>query len=61
MVNDLTKRFELVQRGTLATLVALHADTTPRGEYVVVISGATDPRPGDRDDDADSEVADDRE
>jgi 16S rRNA (cytidine1402-2'-O)-methyltransferase len=65
VVNDLTKRFELVQRGSLSMLVAHHEATTPRGEYVVVISGAGAARATGTDDDAstddDAEVVDDQE
>ena len=59
VVNDLTKRFELVQRGSLSMLVAHHEATTPRGEYVVVISGASATRATGADDDA--EVVDGQE
>lgn len=40
LANDLTKRFEAVQRGTLAQIVDLAAGSEPRGEYTVVIAGA---------------------
>ncbi|MBN2047860.1 MAG: 16S rRNA (cytidine(1402)-2'-O)-methyltransferase [Anaerolineaceae bacterium] len=41
VANDLTKKFELVQRGTLSELIAMTEETTPRGEYTVVIEGVT--------------------
>ncbi|MEX1367389.1 MAG: 16S rRNA (cytidine(1402)-2'-O)-methyltransferase [Nannocystaceae bacterium] len=37
--NDLTKKFEAVQRGTLSELVAQLGEAKIRGEYVVVIEG----------------------
>ncbi len=39
VANDLTKRFERVDRGTLSELIARFAAEEPRGEYCVVISG----------------------
>jgi len=39
IANDLTKKFERVDRGTLSELVALFTKEEPRGEYCVVISG----------------------
>ncbi len=38
LANDLTKVFELVQRGKLSEVLA--SCTQPRGEYVLVIAGA---------------------
>ncbi len=35
--RELTKKFEEIQRGTLAELVDVYADKTPRGEIVVLI------------------------
>lgn len=40
LANDLTKRFEAVQRGTLSELLAAVQRDKPRGEYVLVIAGA---------------------
>jgi 16S rRNA (cytidine1402-2'-O)-methyltransferase len=40
LANDLTKKFETVQRGSLAELLVSANQTTPRGEYIVVIAGA---------------------
>jgi 16S rRNA (cytidine1402-2'-O)-methyltransferase len=42
LANDLTKRFEAVQRGTLSTLLRAVRDEKPRGEYALVIEGAPD-------------------
>jgi 16S rRNA (cytidine1402-2'-O)-methyltransferase len=38
--NDLTKVFEVVQRGRLSDLLAACTQARPRGEYVLVIAGA---------------------
>lgn len=40
--NDLTKKFESVDRGTLSQLIAHYEANPPRGEYTVVIAGAGD-------------------
>jgi 16S rRNA (cytidine1402-2'-O)-methyltransferase len=37
--NDLTKKFETLVRGNLSELIASLNETTPRGEYTVVIEG----------------------
>lgn len=37
--NDLTKKFETLMRGNLSELMASLNETTPRGEYTVVIEG----------------------
>lgn len=42
LANELTKLFESVRRGRLSELIALIDENEPRGEYVVVIQGATD-------------------
>ncbi|NET55189.1 MAG: 16S rRNA (cytidine(1402)-2'-O)-methyltransferase [Symploca sp. SIO2E6] len=42
LVKDLTKMYEKVQRGTLSELLSLFDETEPRGEYTVVIAGASD-------------------
>jgi 16S rRNA (cytidine1402-2'-O)-methyltransferase len=39
LANDLTKKFERVDRGTLSELLALSQQTEPRGEYCIVIAG----------------------
>lgn len=39
VANDLTKMFEMVDRGTLSELVAHFEAVEPRGEYTVVIAG----------------------
>lgn len=39
IANDLTKRFENVQRGSLTTLLAAQAELPAKGEYIVVIGG----------------------
>ena len=46
---ELTKKFERVERSTLAQLAALYAGTEPKGEYVLVISGAKAPERGEDD------------
>jgi 16S rRNA (cytidine1402-2'-O)-methyltransferase len=40
LANDLTKKFERVDRGTLSELLALSRQSEPRGEYCIVIAGA---------------------
>ena len=40
LANDLTKRFEAIQRGTLSELLRFVQVEKPRGEYVLVIEGA---------------------
>ena len=39
VANDLTKMFEMVDRGTLSELIAHFGTVEPRGEYTVVIAG----------------------
>lgn len=39
LANDLTKLFELVQRGLLSEIIEMNKDVEPRGEYTVVIEG----------------------
>jgi 16S rRNA (cytidine1402-2'-O)-methyltransferase len=41
LANDLTKRFEAIQRGTLSELLRSVQAEKPRGEYVLVIEGAS--------------------
>jgi len=40
IANDLTKLFEKVERGTLSSLLTTISQSTPRGEYIIVIAGA---------------------
>lgn len=44
LANDLTKLYERVWRGTLSELLTVINQTegTPKGEYIVVVGGATD-------------------
>lgn len=42
IANDLTKLFESVQRGSLSELAGALGDSKLRGEYVVVIEGASE-------------------
>ena len=39
VANDLTKMYELVQRGSISELIAKNEEQNPRGEYVVLIAG----------------------
>jgi 16S rRNA (cytidine1402-2'-O)-methyltransferase len=41
LANELTKLYEEIQRGTLSELLALFDGEEPRGEYTVVIAGAS--------------------
>jgi 16S rRNA (cytidine1402-2'-O)-methyltransferase len=41
LANELTKMFESVRRGSLSELIAHLDESEPRGEYVVVIGGAS--------------------
>ena len=41
LCNDLTKKFEAVQRGPLSELLTAVGEGTPKGEYVLVVQGAT--------------------
>jgi 16S rRNA (cytidine1402-2'-O)-methyltransferase len=47
VARELTKRFEEVWRGTLEGAVEALAATEPRGEYVLVVDGAPEPRAAD--------------
>lgn len=40
VARELTKQFEELRRGTLATLGAYYSETPPRGEVVIVVAGA---------------------
>lgn len=40
LANDLTKKFESIQRGSLSVLLEVIQQEAPRGEYTVVIAGA---------------------
>lgn len=41
IANDLTKRFEQIERGSLSTLLAHVASADLKGEFIVVIGGAS--------------------
>jgi 16S rRNA (cytidine1402-2'-O)-methyltransferase len=41
IANDLTKFYENVQRGALSALLAAQEQVAAKGEYIVVIGGAT--------------------
>ncbi|WP_052887727.1 16S rRNA (cytidine(1402)-2'-O)-methyltransferase [Thermogemmatispora carboxidivorans] len=41
LANELTKLFEKVYRGTLSSLLEMIAQEKPRGEYVLVVAGAS--------------------
>ena len=41
--RELTKQYEELRRGTVATLAAYYLDAPPRGEVVIVIAGADAP------------------
>jgi 16S rRNA (cytidine1402-2'-O)-methyltransferase len=43
VARELTKQYEEVRRGTVATLAAYYGDAGPRGEVVIVIAGAVAP------------------
>ena len=40
VAREITKRFEEIQRGTLAELTAYYESRPPRGEIVIVLAGA---------------------
>ena len=40
LANDLTKKFEKVQRGTISSLLETVGKETAKGEYIIVIAGA---------------------
>ena len=40
LCNDLTKKFERIERGTISELLTFVEKTTPKGEYILVIAGA---------------------
>ena len=42
LCRELTKLHEEVQRGTLSEMIAYYAEKDPRGEYVLVLEGATE-------------------
>lgn len=46
VARELTKRFEEVQRGRLSELLERYATADPRGEFTLVVGGATAPAPG---------------
>ncbi len=41
LANDLTKLFERVERGTLSSLLTFATEHKAKGEYIIVIAGAT--------------------
>lgn len=43
LCNDLTKKFEAVERGTISELLGTLGDSKVRGEYAVVIEGSDEP------------------
>ena len=49
VARELTKKFEEIRRGTLDELAAYYEDTAPRGEIVLVLSGATFAAPTEED------------
>jgi 16S rRNA (cytidine1402-2'-O)-methyltransferase len=53
LANDLTKKFESVQRGTLSELAARLKDAPARGEFVLVVEGAGEGAAADAERDAD--------
>lgn len=59
VANDLTKRFEAVQRGTLAALLAEYEGAKLQGEYIVVIGGASARDEDKHDEDEQEAIADD--
>lgn len=42
LARELTKKFEEFERGTLAELIDIYKAKEPRGEYVIIVAGATD-------------------
>ena len=42
LCRELTKLHETVQRGTVAEMIAFYEENDPRGEYVIVLEGATE-------------------
>lgn len=47
VARELTKQFEELRRGTLASLSAYYGETPPRGEVVILIAGAPSSEPVD--------------
>lgn len=45
VARELTKKFEEFQRGTLLDVIAYYQENPPRGECVIVLSGATGANP----------------
>lgn len=50
--RELTKKFEEFRRETLGELAAYYGEHEPRGEFVIVVAGADETPPEDRDADA---------
>ena len=44
VVNDMTKMFEAIHRGSLSELVTRYLAAQPKGEYVLVVAGASSSR-----------------
>ncbi len=42
LCKELTKLHETVQRGTISQMIAFYEEQDPRGEYVLVVEGATE-------------------
>ncbi len=42
LCRELTKLHETVQRGTVVEMIAFYEENDPRGEYVIVLEGATE-------------------
>ena len=42
VANDLTKKFEKIDRASISELLVLYKDQEPRGEYTLVIEGKVD-------------------
>lgn len=48
--RELTKRFEEFRRGPLSELIAYYEENDPRGEYVILVSGADESAASDNED-----------
>lgn len=60
LANDLTKKFETLQRGTLSELRAAVAGKSLKGEYILLVTGVAT-RKGDPSPDEDDDTEDDSE
>ncbi len=45
LCRELTKLHETVQRGSIEEMIAFYGENDPRGEYVIVLEGATEEAP----------------